>query len=89
MQFTSEQLAPEQEQARQWHMWLRVERCGRPPDDEGMSMGRRGREEDAEGCLCVCVGWGGGACGRHASATRRRVGFGYWACPPLLTSLSR
>lgn len=42
MQFTSEQLAPEQEQARHWHMWLRGERCGRAPDDEGMRMGGGG-----------------------------------------------
>lgn len=63
MQFTSEQLAPEQEQARQWHMWLRGERCGRAPDDEGMSMGWRGREEDAEGWVCGgdCV-WQTGVC---------------------------
>lgn len=38
-QFTSEQLAPEQERAWRWHMWLRGEHCGRVPDDEGMRMG--------------------------------------------------
>lgn len=43
LQFTSEQLAPEHEQAERWHMWLRGERCGRAPDDEGMRMGG-GRE---------------------------------------------
>lgn len=37
--FTSEQLAPEQERAWRWHMWLRSERCGRVPDDDGMRMG--------------------------------------------------
>lgn len=30
-------------------MWLRDERCGRAPDDEGMRLGRGSRGEDIEG----------------------------------------
>lgn len=48
--FTSGQLAPEQKQTRQWHMWLRGERCGRPPDDEGDEGERRAR--GLRGCVC-------------------------------------
>lgn len=58
MQFTSEQLAPEQEQGSGvWHMWLRGERCGRAPDDEGMSTG-------VEGEMMLKGGWvrAGGGC---------------------------
>lgn len=70
-QFTSEQLAPEQTQARQWHMWLRGERCGRPPDDEGMRGERRAR------CLRgVCVEGG------LRVADTRVPGLGYWVCSP-------
>lgn len=45
-------------------MWLRGERCGRAPDDEGMRM-RGGEETGGWGCR----GGGGGrrcvACARH------------------------
>lgn len=64
MQFTSGQLALEQKQTRQWHMWLRGERCRRPPDDEG----------DEGECRARCLrGVCGGrvACGRR---TRARSG---------------
>ncbi len=56
MQFTSEQLAPEQEQARHWHMWLRGERCGRAPVEEGMRMGggEGGEKRPQGGGICVC-----------------------------------
>lgn len=64
--FTSGQLAPEQKQTRQWHMWLRGERCGRPPDDEGDEgeSRARGLRGCVEGGLLV--------------ADTRVPGLGYW-----------
>lgn len=83
MEFTSEQLAPEQEQALHWHMWLRGERCGRAPDDEGrMRMGGGGGERrtlwvGGEACgVCqtrVCQFLATGHVFRHSLKSERKA----------------
>lgn len=74
MEFTSEQLAPEQEQGQHWHMWLRGEHCGRAPDDEGrMRMGGGGEGERRT----LRVGGRRAACARHACASFWLLGMSF------------